>query len=114
MSAVTMSGETNPVRPPDTRGETNEPVRIAPESSSKTETVAALKEPGAIVDRRLERLVQSSGADRMRDRTLAGHQDRSSEARVASFDNPSKSMLANEVQAQIASVAEISIFIHPL
>ena len=109
MSAVTMSGETNPVRPTDTRGETNDTVRIAPDSPSRSETVNALKEPAAIVDRRLERLVGSNGADRMRERTQAGHPDPSSEAQVASFDNPSKSMLAKEVQAHIASVAEISI-----
>jgi len=107
MSAVTMSGESNPVRPPDTRGQTNDQVRIAPDSPSKTETTAALKEPAAIVDRRLERIVES-GASRMKERTLAGH-EQSEELPRISFDNPSKTMLANEVKAQIASIAEISI-----
>ena len=108
MSAVTMSGESNPVRPTDTRGETNDTIRIAPDSPAKAETLNALKEPAAIVDRRLERLA-GSGADRMRARTKAGHEQADSKTRTISHDNPSKSMLANKVQAQIASVAEISI-----
>ncbi len=116
MSAVTMSGETNPVRPPDTRGLTNGQVRVAQNSPAKTETVAAARAPAAVVNESLKRLSAQSG-ERVMGRFVSGAAKSNDNAehiearaaRTASIDNPSKSMLADQVQAQIASVAEVAI-----
>jgi len=116
MSAVTMSGETNAVRPADTRGLTNGQVRVAVNSPSKTETMAAAKEPAAVVNESLKRL-NAKPSERVMGRVMAGATKAKGNrtvveaptARAASVDNPSKSMLAKQVQMQIGSEAEIAI-----
>ena len=116
MSAVTMSGEANELRPSDTRGLTNGQIRIADNSPAKTETVAAAKRPAAIVNERLERLLLRRAAV-TEERTVTDKADQpiridlaqTSSDRTTSLDNPSKSMLAQHVQSQIASRAEVAV-----
>ena len=116
MSAVTMSGEINELRPPRTRGLTNGQIRIADNSPAKTETMAATQQPAAVLDERLERLLirgsKTEGPTDPADRKVRTEEPRTAQttnARTASFDNPSKSMLAQHVQAQIVSRAEVAI-----
>ena len=116
MSAVTMSGEANELRPPDTRGLTNGQIRVEQNSPAKTETVAATKKPAAIINERLGRLLLRGRAN-SDERTITNKEDRpvridqsqESNAQAISFDNPSKSMLAQHVQSQIASRAEMAV-----
>ena len=56
MSAVTMSGEANNVRPPDTRGLTNGQVKVSASSPARTETMMAARQPAAVVDADIERI----------------------------------------------------------
>jgi hypothetical protein len=116
MSAVTMSGEANSVRPANTRGLTNGQVRVAVNSPSKTETMAAAKEPAAVVNESLKRL-NAKPSELVMGRVMAGATKAAADrtvsdapsARTASIDDPSKSMLAQQVQMQIGSEAEIAI-----
>ena len=117
MSAVTMSGEVNEVRPPRTRGLTNGQIRIADNSPAKTETMAAARRPAAVVEERLERLLLRVSEQPETRPAISGDTPRTADTdqiqdtknRTASFDNPSKSMLAQHVQAQIVSRAEVAV-----
>jgi len=114
MSAVTMSGEASPPRPADVTGQ----VHVAPGSPAKTETINATQQPAAVIAQSLERL-NASGADKVVDRNIAVSASRvavESDVRVdvepptpINLNNPSMSMLAEQAQAQIASVAEIAV-----
>ncbi len=112
MSAVTMSGEASLSRPADTRGLTNGQIRVAVDSPAKTETVNAAKQPAAIVDKSLERLNEAR-SELVMGRAIGVAASRvdigDDSARTVSLANPSMSMLAEQTQAQISSVAEVAI-----
>jgi hypothetical protein len=116
MSAITMSGEANLVRPADARELTTGHAQTSVDSFSKTETIHAAKQPAAIIAQSLERLTHADGKNVMsRDTGVAAsrvskgsHIDLDTPEPV-SLANPSMSMLADQTQAQISSVAEIAI-----
>jgi hypothetical protein len=86
------------------------------DSFSKTETINAAKQPAAIIAQSLERLTHTDkkSAVSQESGVAASRASRESHinldtAKPASLANPSMSMLADQTQAQIASVAEIAI-----
>jgi len=111
-----MSGEANLSRPADTRGLTNGQIRVAVESPAKTESVNAAKQPAAIVEQSLQRLVDAGG-EKVMGRNIGVAASRvdvdtameANQRNPVDLANPSMAMLADQAQAQIASVAEVAI-----
>ena len=115
MSAVTMSGEANTVRPPDTRGLTTGQAKVADISPAKTETITAARQPAAVVDAQTERIVVVS--DQQPSRTLSTFPNAEAlteeipdgpiNERSSALENNAK--LAQKVQSQIASISTVAI-----
>ena len=115
MSAVTMSGEVNNVRPPDTRGLTSGQVKVAESSPSRTETLAAARQPAAVLDPEIERFI-ARGTEAP-SRTIDTYPDAESltedipdgpiNEHASALQNNTK--LAQKVQSQIASISTEAI-----
>jgi hypothetical protein len=116
MSAITMSGEASLPRPADTRGLTTGRVHVAVDSPAKTETINAAQQPAAIIAQSLERL-NAAGGEKVMGRAIGVAAGRTAvesdvdvdSAKPVSLANPSMSKLADQTQAQMASVAEIAV-----
>ena len=115
MSAVTMSGEVNSVRPPESRGHTDGPLKVTKTSPTKTETMSAAQQPPAVIDQGVQRFIAMGSGQTSR--TLDTHPDAEPltedipdgpiNENASALQNNAK--LAQKVQSQIASIATVAI-----